>query len=371
MSVPAAPESALQDEIKRLIAADGPLGIDRYMELCLSHPVYGYYRMRDPFGASGDFITAPEVSQMFGELIGVWCVEAWDAIGRPGAVQIVELGPGRGTLMADVTRVLGSIKSFAAAVEVHLVETGPLLRQCQKQTLGAQAGSVTWHETLGTVPPGPAITIANEFFDALPVRQFERRSGAWFERVVGLDDAGELALGLAPEAIDTAHLELPAISAGDGDVWEHSTARRDVARMLGSRIAADGGAGLLIDYGHLASGFGDSVQAVRDHKPVALVHAPGHSDLTSHVDFEALAGALAADGNTVSAAITQREFLNAMGLEARVGGLKQNADEATARDIDLAAARLRDCDQMGNLFKVCAVTGPGARPAYPFGETQR
>lgn len=363
-------ETPLEREIKHLIAKEGPIGFDRYMDLCLGHPVHGYYRSRDPFGAKGDFITAPEVSQMYGELIGVWCVDAWDAMGRPETVRIVELGPGRGTLMTDLVRSLGSISSFQAAIDIHLVETSPVLKARQAQALDAQPATVTWHETFDTVPQECAITIASEFFDALPVRQFEQRTGAWFERVVGLGASGGLSAGLVPQPVDAALLNLPDSFVCEGDVWEFSSARIEMAQKLAAHIAANRGACLIIDYGHTVSGFGATLQAVRDHRPVSLFAAPGDCDLTSHVDFESLGAALAVDGNTAYPPITQRNFLRAMGLEARAAVLRQKADPATQREVDMAVARLADCDQMGNLFKVCAVTGPGVRPPFPFGEMQ-
>ena len=356
----------LEAHIKELIRADGPLRLDRYMELCLAHPEHGYYMGRDPLGRAGDFITAPEVSQMFGELIGVWCVDAWDAMGQPGELAIMELGPGRGTLMSDVLRCLGAIAGFTAKVRVHLVETSPALRQRQRETLTGSGASISWHEAVDQMPAGPAIVLANEFFDALGVRQFEHRSGAWFERMIGLDGAERLALGLAPDAIDLAATGAPA--AGEGDIWEFAPTRLDVARALGGRAQGGACAGLIIDYGHAESGLGDTVQAVRAHQPVDIVHAPGDADLTSHVDFAALGGALQEAGATTFAPITQGTFLTALGIEARAEVLKTNGTPEQRADVDAALARLTHCDQMGNLFKVSAFTSPGMRAPYPFGE---
>ncbi len=359
----------LEAELKRLISADGPLRLDRYMELCLGHHEYGYYRTRDPFGGEGDFITAPEVSQMFGELIGVWCVDAWDAAGQPPRLQIVELGPGRGTLMADVTRTLNSIASFQTELAIHMVETSPVLKVRQEQALAAAPISVTWHESLSDVPRAPSIFVANEFFDALPVRQFEHRAGAWFERVVGLTTQGRLTLGLAPGAYDISSFSPPQSKPSDGDVWEYAPVCRDIANAMSDRLTGDGGAALMIDYGHLSSGYGDTVQAVRAHKPVAITHLPGESDLTVHVDFAGLSRALGDSDAQVWPAIPQGEFLRAMGIDARADALKRNAGAKVIADIDAALERLTHCDQMGNLFKVCAAAGPGMRPPYPFGET--
>jgi SAM-dependent MidA family methyltransferase len=343
--------------------------LDRYMELCLGHPVHGYYRTRDPFGGGGDFVTAPEVSQMFGELIAVWCVDAWDAMGRPENLHLIELGPGRGTLMADVTRTLRAIKSFQCALQIHLVETSPVLKACQERTLASADMPLAWHDRFAQVPTGPAIILANEFFDALPVRQFEHRLGAWFERVVGTTPEGQLAMGLAPGALDIAGFGAVPASPPEGAFWEFAPARRDVATALGGRLSADGGAALIVDYGHVAPGFGDTVQAVKAHEPVAVTHRPGEADLTAHVDFAGLARVLECAGATLWPILTQGAFLRAMGIEARAEALKQNADVSAAADIDAALARLTHCDQMGNLFKVCAAGGRDMRPPYPFGET--
>ena len=359
----------LETEIQRLIEADGPMRLDRYMELCLGHPDYGYYRTRDPVGRGGDFVTAPEVSQMFGELIAVWCVDAWDAIGRPKNLGVVELGPGRGTLMADMTRTLRAIASFETEVQVHLVEISPVLRSHQARVLADAAYPTHWHAALASVPTGPAIFVANEFFDALPVRQFEFRAGAWYERVIGLTD-GSLALGLAPGSFDVSGLGAPDKTPGEGDIWEYAPSRRDLADSLAKRLASDDGAALIVDYGHIVSDFGDTFQAVNAHESVNVTHTPGESDLTAHVDFADLVRVLDESGATVWPPITQATFLQAMGIEARAEALKRNADASAARDIDAALARLTHCDQMGNLFKVCAAAGPAARPPYPFGEVR-
>jgi len=361
-------ETPLTRILKDLIAQDGPLPVARYMELCLGHREHGYYRARDPLGRGGDFITAPEVSQMFGELIGVWCIDAWTAMDQPASLQLIELGPGRGTLMADIARTLGSISGFPAALDVHLVETSPVLAARQKQTLERFDIPVTWHERFGTVPQAPSLVIANEFFDALPAAQYEFRAGNWYERCVGVDDAGNLSIGLAPEPLAAPALKLPGASAGEGDIWELSPARGGVARDIGAFVAAAGGAGLIVDYGHVEPGFGDTLQAVRTHEPVAVTSTPGEADLTSHVDFQALGAALSDAGVTTYPPITQGAFLTQLGIEMRADILKQNSDEATGADIDAAARRLIHCDQMGNLFKVSAFTARGMRPPYPFGD---
>lgn len=359
----------LEDEIARLIAADGPMRLDRFMELCLGHREHGYYMTRDPFGAAGDFTTAPEVSQMFGELVAVWCIGAWEGMGRPDALQLVELGPGRGTLMADMLRTLAAVPSFDAALTVHLVETSPVLRRAQEHALAGAGRKVFWYDSLAEIGAGPSIVIANEFFDALPVRQFEWRGSGWYERVIGTDRQGRLFPGLAPGPVGADGLAMAGPAATEGDVREWSPARQAAAAALASRLATDPGAALIVDYGHTAQGFGDTLQALKAHKPVAITHRPGETDLTAHVDFADLAREMRRAAVSVWPAMTQRTFLTAMGIEARADVLKRHADAATSSDIDAAVARLTDCDQMGNLFKVCAATSAGTAPPYPFAET--
>ena len=361
-------ETPLAGHLRDLIRADGPLRLDRYMDLCLGHPEHGYYRAREPFGRGGDFITAPEVSQMFGELIAVWCVDAWDALDQPGSLNIVELGPGRGTLMGDILRALRSVPGFTPTMEVHLVETSPALRRAQQNALEPYQRPVEWHDALETVPEGLCIVLANEFFDALPVRQFECRATQWFERCVGLDETGGLTVGLVPGAADAASLDLPDENASESAIWEYAPERDREARGLAAHLMRSGGAALIVDYGHLRSAFGDTVQAVRAHEFVALTDAPGLCDLTSHVDFERLGASLSGAGAAVWPMTTQGTFLKAMGIETRAGHLAQNATAEQADGIASALARLTDCDAMGNLFKVCAATSHAVRPPYPFGE---
>ncbi|MCA3559967.1 MAG: SAM-dependent methyltransferase [Aestuariivirga sp.] len=345
-------ESVLTD----LIAAEGPLRIDRYMALCLGHPRHGYYITRDPLGDRGDFITAPEVSQVFGELIGIWAAGAWGAMGPPEAFNLVELGPGRGTLMADVLRtVRKAAPGFAAAARVHLVETSPVLRARQRELLGE---GIAWHDRLEDVPEGPMILLANEFFDAIPIRQFERREGVWRERVIGLTD-GKLSPGVGGI--------VPGTMGKDGDVMEFAPARDEIARHIGERLAAHAGAALVIDYGHLHTAPGDTLQAMRAHRFVPVTEAPGEADLTSHVDFEKLAAALRDGGAVAHHAMTQRGFLMAMGLGQRIAQLALRADEETRATLARQMARLADEAQMGNLFKLLCATSPGMSTPYPFG----
>jgi len=331
--------------------------LDRYMGLCLGHPEHGYYMARDPFGARGDFITAPEISQVFGELIGVWCVAAWAQMGSPASFHLVELGPGRGTLMADMLRTAAkAMPRFASAAAVHLVETSPVLRKLQKDRLG---DSPHWHQTIDGVPQGPAIFVANEFFDAIPVRQFERRGGRWHERVVGIAD-GRLAVGLVPAEIGDG--------GEDGEIVEFAPARNAIVRRIGERLAAAPGAALIIDYGHLRSAPGDTLQAMRRHRFVPLTEAPGDCDLTSHVDFEALAKALQAGGARAYPGLSQRAFLLAMGLEQRTAMLAARADLSTRGILERQMTRLAAPDQMGNLFQILCAASPDLPVPYPFGQ---
>jgi NADH dehydrogenase [ubiquinone] 1 alpha subcomplex assembly factor 7 len=270
----------------------------------------------------------------------------------------VELGPGRGTLMADMLRTARkAAPAFAASASVHMVETSPVLRQRQSDALGGQA---RWHDSLEQVPEAPMILVANEFFDALPIRQFERRQGQWHERVVGLADGG-LVMGLSP--VDLGPL------GRDVDVIESAPVRNQVAEHIGSRLAREPGAALIVDYGHLVSAPGDTLQAMRGHAFVPLTEAPGDCDLTSHVDFEALAKGFRAGGATVWPAITQRAFLLAMGLEQRMQRLASGADPGMRALLERQMRRLAAEDQMGNLFKVLAATSPGLATPYPFGLT--
>lgn len=346
----------LETFLTDLIVAEGPLRIDRYMGLCLGHPRHGYYITRDPLGEKGDFVTAPEVSQVFGELIGVWAVGVWAAMGQPDRFSLVELGPGRGTLMADVLRtVRKAAPGFAAAASVHLVETSPVLRRKQHAAAGEGA---TWHDRLEDVPEGPMILLANEFFDAIPVRQFERREGVWRERVIGLE-GDRLSIGVGGI--------VPGTMGKDGDVMEFAPAREEIARHVGQRLAAHLGAALIIDYGHLHTAPGDTLQAMRGHRFVPITETPGEADLTSHVDFEKLAHAITEGGARAHRPLTQREFLLAMGLEQRFAQLGGKADDATRATLQRQMARLADEAQMGNLFKLLCACSPGMSPPYPFG----
>jgi NADH dehydrogenase [ubiquinone] 1 alpha subcomplex assembly factor 7 len=356
----------LKDLIRKLVMADGPMTIDRFMTLCLAHPRHGYYMARMPFGRQGDFVTAPEVSQIFGELLGIWCLAAWEVMGRPDPVRLVELGPGRGTLMADLLRSCRVTPGFAGAVRVHLVEFSPLLAQIQRQTLAAAPQPIEWHEDLDAVPAGPIILIANEFFDALAIRQLQCRGGTWHERVIGLDRNGNLALGLAPDPVDHRLVPAWARVAAEGAIAEISPARCQLARAMGARLRAAPSFALIVDYGHLSSAAGDTLQAIAGHRRADLLDRPGEADITAHVDFAALAACLRQAGAAVYPAMDQGSFLAAMGLAARVAALERGQPPATQATIAQAAARLAAADQMGHLFKVLGAGHPDLPPPFPF-----
>ena len=354
--------TALAAEIRERIRREGPLSVATYMELCLSHPTHGYYRRGGPIGAAGDFITAPEVSQMFGELIGLWCAAVWQTMGRPQRVRLVELGPGRGTLLADALRTANAVAAFRDAIDLHLVESSETLRAEQAALLGD--ARPTWHERFETVPPGPVLAIANEFFDALPIRQFERVGDAWRERVVTLapeSDALTFAVNCTacPEAARLG-------TAPAGSIVERGAAREALAATLAQRIAADGGAALIIDYGHELPGIGDTLQAVKRHRRHGVLDDPGSADLTAHVDFSALAAAARRAGADAFGPVLQGEFLQALGIDARAARLQQCANTEQASAIDTALRRLIGAGEMGTLFKVLAIAHPalGAPPGF-------
>ncbi len=341
------------------IAAEGPIGLDRYMAECLLHPEHGYYATRDPFGRAGDFITAPEISQMFGEMLGLCLAQVWLDQGRPAPFILAEIGPGRGTLMADVARVIRSVPGMAEAARLHLIEASPALRAVQRKTLAAH--QVTWHDSVETLPEAPLFLLANEFFDALPIRQFQRTEAGWAERQVGLQ--GErLVPGLAPPTRFAA-LEHRLADTCPGDVVETCPAAAPILGEIARRIAAHGGAALVIDYGHWRS-LGDTFQAVRAHEYCDPFAAPGAADLTAHVAFEPLAEAARAAGAQASAMTAQGVLLERLGIAARAEALAAKLSGA-AREAHLAAhRRLTHPEEMGQVFQSLAIF-PATAPVPP------
>ncbi|MDJ0894014.1 MAG: SAM-dependent methyltransferase [Alphaproteobacteria bacterium] len=343
--------------------------VSEFMAHALYHPRHGYYMSggeheAGPIGAQGDFVTAPEISQMFGELIGLCLADFWLRAGRPSAIDLIELGPGRGTLMADLLRAAAGVPGFGDALQVHLVEISPALQAVQRQCLEGHA--VTWHSELTAAPRrGPLLVVANEFFDALPMRQFMRRpDGGWSERLVGWDaEQGALAFTQDPAVSPSAALIDPALRGAPldevpaGTIVEQSPMAVSAARDIAERIAEQPmSAALLIDYGYAGRpeswSTGDTLQALRRHRPVSPLAAPGWVDLTAHVDFSSLSQTCRAAGAAVQGPVPQGAFLGALGIAARAERLKANATADQAMSIERAMARLIDAEQMGTLFKV-------------------
>jgi NADH dehydrogenase [ubiquinone] 1 alpha subcomplex assembly factor 7 len=360
---------ALASRLRERIAREGSISVHDYMEACVGDRLSGYYATRQPFGQAGDFITAPEISQTFGELIGVWCVAVSQAMVAPAGVIVAELGPGRGTLIADALRAWRSAPQFLARVSVALVETSPALEAAQRETLRASPAPCEWYAALEDVPPGPLILIANEFIDALPLRQFVRQNGAWRERTVTLAGGGALSFGAgAPAERDALPSWLGGFDAEDGAIVETRPAAAELIATLAARADDAPVAALIADYGPDRSGIGDTLQAVRRHRFADPLAAQGETDLTAHVDFAALALTARAAGLAVYGPMPQGQFLLELGLEARVDRLSRAATPEQREAIVSGAGRLADPRQMGALFKMLALQSSGLAPPPPFGE---
>jgi SAM-dependent MidA family methyltransferase len=356
--------TALKDRLIARIARTGPLSVADYMAECLFHPEDGYYANRDPLGRAGDFITAPEISQMFGELVGLWLAQAWMDRGAPGRIVLAELGPGRGTLMADALRATRGVPGFHDAVSLHLVEASPVLRAAQAEALGTH--EPVFHDSIGDLPDGPLFLVANEFFDALPIRQFQKADGPnWSERMIGAE-GNRLSWGLSPQAPVAALAGRTDVGAGQ--IVETCVPAEAIAAEIGHRVARHGGAALIVDYGDRVS-IGDTFQAVRGHTAVDPLAEPGAADLTAHVAFGALADAAAPA--RASGLTAQGVFLERLGLTQRAQALARRL-EGTALELHVAAhRRLTHPQEMGHLFKVLALTAEGSPlpPALDIGQT--
>jgi NADH dehydrogenase [ubiquinone] 1 alpha subcomplex assembly factor 7 len=362
-----AERTPLDAEIRRLIGVAGPMPIAEYMRLCLTHPQHGYYVNRDPLGSGGDFVTSPEISQMFGELIGLWMGSVWQQMGAPENVRIIELGPGRGTLMHDALRAAKIVKGFRDALVVHLVEVSPALQQVQQRMLEDLDAAVLWHGSIEDVPPGPSIIVANEFIDALPVHQAVKQGGGWHERVIEIAPDGHFVIGAAPEALPHFEAAMPRglRKAPEGAIFEW---RADgVALEIGRRVR-DEGAALIIDYGHAQYGLGDTLQAVAGHSFTDPLRAPGKADLTAHVDFEAVSQCAESMGARIHGPIRQRDLFLRLGIVQRAAALKAHAPPDKAAEIDIALARLiaEGARGMGELFKAIAIAAPKLGPLPGF-----
>ncbi len=340
---------SLEAIIKQQIRDNGPMSVADYMSLCLAHPEHGYYMKRDPFGVDGDFTTAPEISQIFGELIGLWLAAQWQKQGSKKAI-LCELGPGRGTLCVDMLRATKKIAGFHDAISLHLLEISPVLKQKQWKNLAGKHAELHWHETFDELPPLPLFFVANEFFDALPIHQFVDA----VERMIGVDDNDNLCFVIANEQSERGDPSWIASATPRNDnVKEKSPASIAVMNQLAEHIKQYGGGGLIIDYGYTGGTHGDTLQALKNHNYHELLETPGEADLTAHVDFDALAQA--ATDVAVYGAIPQGKFLLQIGASQRLMTLCQNANEQQRPHIMSGFERLISHEQMGELFKVLAL----------------
>jgi SAM-dependent MidA family methyltransferase len=354
--------------IKQLIRVAGPIGVADYMAMCLYDPASGYYTTAQPFGIEGDFTTAPEISQMFGELVAVWIYSAWVAGGRPSPAVIAEIGPGRGTLMSDMLRTLSKLDhELVRTARFAMIEASPRLQAVQRQTLVDAPAIPEWHASLLELPAAPLFIIGNELFDAIPIRQFVKSAEGWRERVIGVvgtgereGDTAELRFMAGAGSVDSALLPPDAASAPEGAIVELAPAREALMDEIASRIARHGGAGLFIDYGYERPAVGDTFQAMRRHRFDDVLAHPGEADLTAHVDFGALAGRGRAAGLDAHLT-TQGEFLMGMGLAERAAKLASGAGAAARARIASQAERLAGPNTMGKLFKTLAVFPQGVK----------
>ena len=355
--------NALGRRIAALIGAQGPISIAQFMTIALHDPLDGYYATRDPLGVAGDFTTAPEISQMFGEFLGLWCVQLWHDQGRCGAKRLVELGPGRGTLMADALRAMAVAPDFLEDLEIVLVEASPALRSVQRERLKDWADRIRWVTRFDAAAGDrPLFLIANEFFDALPIRQYVRTARGWCERMVSADGDGALAFVLAPVPVPESMIPADRGDAPDGAVYETCPSALSLGEEIARVVANQGGGALIVDYGYDRPDFGETLQAVADHSFAAILDEPGESDLSAHVDFRGLAAS--AEGSaTAYGPIPQGEFLEDLGIAERVARLAQS-NPASGDMLGAALHRLVDPGQMGTLFKALAIVRRDA-PAPP------
>lgn len=354
--------TALGERLDRRIRSEGPLSLAQFMAIALYDPEAGYYTHRQPIGRAGDYVTAPEMSQIFGELIGLWCADLWTRMGRPDPVLLAELGPGRGVMAEDLLRAAAAVPDFRRALRLWLIEASPVLRAEQERRLGGAAPR--WAASLGELPPGPLIVVANEFIDALPVRQLTRGSEGWSERLVGLDEEGRRRFVDGPQS-RAASLLVPEPlreTAEPGAVVEIRPAALALAAALGERFRREPGAALFIDYGHDGGAARPSLRAFRRHRAVSALDEPGEVDLSAAVDFAAFAEAARAAGAAVCGPVTQRHFMLALGIRERLAALSARANPAQRARLEAGVARLVDPADMGMLFKALALSSPGLAP---------
>lgn len=351
-------EPDLGDRLVRHIRAHGPMTIAAFMAMALHDPQAGYYARRQPLGPAGDFTTAPEISQIFGELIGLWCADRWQLMGRPDPIVVAELGPGRGVLMADFLRAAAGVPGFREATRLVLVEASPVLREEQRQRL-ADADPL-WVASLDEAPDGPLLLVANEFVDALPIRQLVRGERDWAERLVAVDASGALCLADGPESPALSLLAPPSRrDAPPGTIAEISPAAATLAAAVAGRLRREPGAALFIDYGYGVAAPGATLAAIENHQAAGILDRPGSADLSAHVDFAALAEAARAGGADVYGPVPQGRFLAALGAEARLATLYRRATPPQREALVRGLKRLIDPAEMGTLFKALAMTSAG------------
>ena len=341
---------SLIQELKHLISENGSLSIAQYMSLCLTHPEHGYYMQQDSI--KDDFLTAPETSQMFGELIGAWLITMWQSLGSPSPFSLVELGAGTGTLMQDILRTSILSPTFHQSAQVHLVEISPTLQQQQRTRLKDSGVPIVWHQSCDTLPSLPTFLVANEFLDALPIHQWINDNQDWRERVITLDEHENLQFSTTSALLSPTHLPESYESESNGAVFENSPAREAIIDQIAHHLTSTMGISLFIDYGHWHSGFGDTLQAVKSHTPTNILEHSGQSDLTSHVDFQPLTDCAQKIGCSVSPPTDQGSFLLELGLIERAKKLSESKPPKESDIIHNAVDRLSSQSQMGSLFKV-------------------
>ncbi len=355
-------ETELGKRLKRQIKTEGPISIAEYMAQCLLDPVLGYYPTRDPLGSEGDFITAPEISQMFGEVLGLWCLQSWKDMGSPARIQLVEFGPGRGIMMSDILRTAQLDSDFFEALSVTLIEASAALESVQGKTLKDCGVEVTWAKTLSDIAALPTLILGNEYLDCLPIRQFiqkDRFAGrrGWHERLVALDHEDRMVYGISPSAIsESLGTQLPSgqETANNGDLLEVCPAFAQWVDALAEFMSRAPARALFIDYGPEMTEFGDTLQALKRHEKVGVFSAPGDTDLTARVDFSALTELCEAAGLKTFGPISQRAFLSKLGIELRAVALTRAKPDARPK-ILRQLHRLMDEQEMGSLFKAICI----------------
>tara|TARA_B100000686_G_scaffold355172_1_gene470651 strand:+ start:643 stop:1725 length:1083 start_codon:yes stop_codon:yes gene_type:complete len=348
----------LEKIIKKKVKEKGPIALSEYMSLALTHPLYGYYMKKDPLGKNGDFITAPEISQIFGELIGLWAASTWKQMGHPQSTHLIECGPGRGTLMGDFLRATKLVPNFRSAINLHLLETSPVLKKRQLALLNS--ASPVWHKNMRTVPTGPTILIANEFLDSLPVQQVRKTKNGWVERLIGLkNDKLVFVEGNAIKIEQLINWNIP-INAKVGAIFEMSHSNIEFAEQICTRLDFYPGYALIIDYGYRDSNGKETLQGVRKHSFADPMARPGDIDLTTHVNFGVLATYVSDRGHTAVGPISQATFLERLGVRERTKFLMRNAPQNKAKQIAIGTERLTDPKQMGKLFKAMVIMRNGS-----------